>query len=336
MPSDVVIGARRIGPGAPCFIIAEAGVNHNGSLDRALEMVEVAAEAGADAVKFQTFNPDRLVLRSEAQHEMLKALRLTADDHVQLMARCKEAGILFMSTPFDDESADFLAELGVAVFKLPSGEITNTAFLAHVASFCRPLIVSTGMASLAEVDEAVQAIRATGNDDLVLLHCVSAYPAAAADANLRAMATMAAHWDVPIGYSDHTLGIAVGLAAAALGACVLEKHFTLDTTLPGPDHRASLEPPALVELVLGVREVESALGDGRKEPRLAEDATAAIARKSLIASCTIEEGTAITAAHLVAMRPGTGLSPAVRDRVVGRLARIQIPAGTMLTWEMLA
>lgn len=336
MPSDsIVIAGRRIGPGAPCFVIAEAGVNHNGSLDRAFEMIEVAAEAGADAVKFQTFNPDRLVLRSEAQYEMLVGLRLTDDEHGALMQRCTELGLLFLSTPFDEESADFLNGLGVAAFKLPSGEITNHAFLTHVARFGRPMIVSTGMATLDEVGEAVQTIRAAGNEEFALLHCVSTYPAEPEDANLRAMATMATAFGVPVGYSDHTLGIAVGIGAVALGACIIEKHFTLDTTLPGPDHRASLEPPELTELILGIRAIEAALGDGRKEPRASEAKTAAIARKSLVAARNIDAGVVITEAHLTAKRPGTGLSPAELQRVIGRAACVFIPEGTLLTWEML-
>lgn len=337
MPSEgIVIAGRRVGPDTPCFIIAEAGVNHNGSLDRALEMVEVAAEAGADAIKFQTFNPDLLVLRSEAQHEMLVGLRLTDDDHVELMRRCREIGILFLSTPFDVESADFLAQLGVEAFKLPSGEITNLPFLAHVARFGRPLIVSTGMASMEEVGAAVGVLRETGNEAFALLHCVSSYPAEPQDANLRAMATMRDSFGVPVGYSDHTLGIAVGIGAVALGACIIEKHFTLDTTLPGPDHRASLEPQELVELVLGIRAVESSLGDGRKEPRASEAGTAAIARKSLVAARDIAAGVVITEAHLIAKRPGTGLAPSLQRDVVGRSARVAIREGTMLTWEMLA
>jgi N,N'-diacetyllegionaminate synthase len=344
------VAGRTIGPGARCFVIAEAGVNHNGDPDRALAMIDVAADAGVDAVKFQTFDADRLALRqapkaayqieatgpAESQHAMLAALQLSRDDHVALAQRCRERGILFMSTPFDEPSADMLAELDVPVFKLPSGEITNHALLSHVARFGKPLIISTGMATIEEVEQAVLAVRIAGNESFALLHCVSAYPADPHDVNLRAMATMAAAFGVPVGYSDHTQGLTVALAAVALGACIIEKHFTLDRTLPGPDHRASLEPGELAELVRCIRTVESSLGDGRKEPSMAEAATAAVARKSLIAARDIEAGALITDAHLDAKRPGTGLSPALRPRLVGRNARVAISAGTILTWEMLS
>ena len=352
MPSDMpamTIGDRRIGAEAPCFVIAEAGVNHNGEIERALALIDVAADSGADAVKFQTFDADLLAVphapkaayqiettgSDESQHAMLARLQLSAAEYRMLAERARERSIIFLSTPFDEPSVALLDELGVPAFKLPSGEITNLPFLDHVARYDRPMIVSTGMASLEEVGDAVATIRSTTNANIALLHCVSNYPAHPADVNLRAMATMAQAFDVPVGYSDHTLDSVIGLAAVALGACIIEKHFTLDRTLPGPDHRASLEPPELARFVDDIRAVESALGDGRKAPAAAEAATAAVARRSLVAAQDIAAGAVITDGHLAAKRPGTGLSPALRARVLGRAAKAQIPAGTVLQWEML-
>lgn len=337
---------REIGPGQPCFIVAEAGVNHNGDIATARQLVGVAAQAGADAVKFQTFDADRLVTvnapkaayqlqatgAEETQRDMLRRLELSVSAHRELMTCCGEKGILFLSTPFDEESADLLESLGVEAFKIPSGEITNLSFLAHVARKGRPMIISTGMATLEEVRAAVETVRGA---EIVLLHCVSSYPAEPADANLRAMETLRREFDVPVGFSDHTSGIEVSLASVVLGACMVEKHFTMDRSLPGPDHRASLEPAELTTLVQGIRNVESALGHGRKEPAASEANTAAVARKSLVAARDIEAGTRLTAELLDCKRPGTGLSPALRDSVVGHTARVDIPAGQLIAWEML-
>lgn len=345
----IVIGGRAIGPGSPCFLIAEAGVNHNGSLDLALKLVDAAVCAGADAVKFQTFTAARVVTRDapkaayqkettgseESQLEMLQKLELSPNAHREIQAYCGKRGIPFLSTPFDEESADFLEGLHVPAFKIPSGEITNLPFLEHVARKGKPLIVSTGMSSMEEVESAVAVIRQAGNDDLALLHCVSAYPAEAADANLSAMRTMAQAFDVPIGYSDHTLGIEVALAAVALGAHVLEKHFTLDRNLPGPDHRASLEPDEMSALVRGVRTVEAAIGHGRKEPAACEADVAAVSRKSIVTACDIAAGTRINRDLLVMKNPGTGWAPSMLGQVIGRVAAKDIPADTLLTAEML-
>jgi N,N'-diacetyllegionaminate synthase len=345
----IEIGDYLIGSGHPCFLIAEAGVNHNGSLDFALQLVDIAVRAGADAVKFQTFTAERIVTKDapkaayqtettgsdEGQLEMLKSLELTPDAHRELQAYCSTRGILFLSSPFDEKSADFLEELNIPAFKIPSGEITNLPFLAHIARKGKPLIVSTGMSSLAEVESALAVIRKAGNDDLILLHCVSAYPANAADANLKAMDTMGKAFNVPIGYSDHTLGIEVALAAVALGACVIEKHFTLDRTLPGPDHRASLDPDELKRLVLGVRTVEVALGHGRKEPAHCEAEIAEVSRKSIVTACDVAVGTVITRDAIVMKSPGTGLQPSMLEQVVGRVADQDIAADTIVTLEML-
>ncbi|RJP24841.1 MAG: N-acetylneuraminate synthase [Deltaproteobacteria bacterium] len=333
----------------PCFVIAEAGVNHNGSRDLAMKLIDAAAAAGADAVKFQTFMADRLVAKDapkagyqaratgsdETQYEMLKRLELTEDDHRALIAHCGKRDVLFLSTPFDEGSCDFLESLGIPAFKIPSGELTNLPFLAHVAGKGRPVVLSTGMATLREVDEAVAVFAGSGNDRLALLQCVSEYPADPKEANLRAMASMRAAFGFPVGFSDHTPGIAVAVAAAALGACVLEKHFTLDRAMPGPDHRASIEPKELAEMVRGIRIAESALGDGEKRPAAGEGAVASMARKSLVAACDIPAGTLLGPEHIAAMRPGTGISPALRERLLGRRVRVAVPSGTPLDWEML-
>ena len=350
MVTAIDVGGRKVGPGHPCFIVAEAGVNHNGNLELARQLVDVAVQAGADAVKFQTFRAEKVISpqapkaayqlqttdTGESQLDMVKRLELPFDAFGELYAYCQDEAILFMSTPFDEESADFLADLGVAVFKIPSGEITNLPFLAHVARKGKPMIVSTGMSYLGEVEAAVRTIEEAGNHALVLLHCVSNYPADPADINLRAMQTMAMAFGAPVGYSDHTPGIEVALAAVALGARVIEKHFTSDRGLPGPDHQASLEPDELAALVRGIRTVEAALGHGRKEPVASEANTAAVARKSLVAAKDIPAGAVLAEELITIKRPGTGLPPAMRPYLIGRTARMTIPAGAMLTWEMLA
>jgi N,N'-diacetyllegionaminate synthase len=348
--TNVIIGERVVGPGHPCFIIAEAGVNHNGSLEMARQLVDVAVQAGADAVKFQTFTAARVVApgapkaeyqmrntgTTESQFEMISRLELSPDMHCDLKAYCEDQNILFMSSPFDEGSADLLADLDVAVFKIPSGEITNLPFLNHVAQKGKPMIVSTGMSTLAEVATAVDTIHRANNRNLILLHCVSNYPADPADVNLKAMATLAMAFQVPVGYSDHTNGVEVALAAVALGACIIEKHFTLDRNLPGPDHLASLEPAELESMVRGVRIVETSLGHGRKEPAASETDTAAVARKSLVTAQDIPAGQRLTEEYIVVKRPGTGLPPAMLSHVLGRTTRVAVSAGTLITLNMLA
>ncbi len=344
----IELRSRKIGPGYPCFIIAEAGVNHNGDVGLARRLVDVAIEAGADAVKFQTFKAERLVTPHApkadyqlhatggggSQLEMLRQLELSPEAHRELSSYCRQRGILFMSTPFDEESTDLLEHLGVPIYKFPSGEITNLPFLAYVASKGKPMIISTGMSNLDEVRAAVRIIEEAGNTSVVLLHCVSAYPANPIDANLRAMDTMEKEFDVPVGYSDHTTGIEVALAAAALGACVIEKHFTFDRRLPGPDQGASLDPKELSALVQKVRVVEKALGHARKEPAACEANIAAVVRKSLVAARDIPRGMVLTDELIAIKRPGTGLPPVLRSQLVGRIAKMDIRAGTVLTWEL--
>ena len=344
----VIIQNHRIGRKKPCFIIAEAGVNHNGSLDMACQMVQAAAQAGVDAVKFQTFKAEKLTTAQapkasyqakstggdENQLEMLRRLELSEADFQTLADECRKNNILFLSTPFDEDSADFLASLDMAAFKISSGEITNLPFLDHVARKGKPVILSTGMSYLSEVDLAVRTIQTAGNHELILLHCTSNYPADPADVNLRAMLTLEQAFQTPVGFSDHTMGIEIPLAAVAMGASVIEKHFTLDRSLPGPDHQASLEPGELEALVKGIRKVEMSLGHGRKEPVEREANTAAVARKSIVARVDIPMGTIFNETHFRMMRPGTGLPSAMLQYVIGRTARVNIPAGALVTFEM--
>jgi N,N'-diacetyllegionaminate synthase len=333
-----------------CFVIAEAGVNHNGSEARALDLVEAAARAGADAVKFQTFRAERLVAPGtqtaayqaaatgeSEQLRLLRGLELSEAAHQRLRDRCRELGIEFMSTPFDEDSVDLLCAMGVRRIKIPSGEITNLPLLRHAAAKGLPLIVSTGMADLDEVAEALDCIQASAPAgkpvDVSLLHCTSAYPAACEEVNLRAMETLRKHFGVPVGYSDHTRGLAISIAAVAQGAVIIEKHFTLDRTLPGPDHAASLEPDELSLLVQSIRDVEVALGDGIKRPMPGELAVRALVRRSVVCIRALPEGHVLQRTDVALMRPGTGIHPRDLDRVVGRRLRRPTTAGQLLSWE---
>lgn len=342
--SAFTIDHRPVGTGAPCFIIAEVGVNHNGRLDLALQLVDVAHEAGADAVKFQTFTADRIVTATapkaeyqkcnaspdETQLEMLRRLELSERDHRELAAYSKSRGLIFTSTPFDEISADFLDDLAVPVFKIPSGELTNLSYLSHMAQFGKPLVISTGMSYLSEVEAAVRCIEAAGSAPIALMHCVSSYPAAPQDANLRAMQTLRSAFGVPVGYSDHIPGNEVAFAAVALGACIIEKHLTLDRNLPGPDHQSSLNPRDFGELVRGIRDVEAAMGSGRKVPAHSEQNAAQVARKSLVAASNLRAGTVLTAAMIVVQRPGTGLAPVLLPHIIGRRTRVEIRLGDVI------
>jgi N,N'-diacetyllegionaminate synthase len=346
----IEIARRKIGADQPCFVIAEAGVNHNGSLDMACQLIDAAVEAGADAVKFQSFSAEALVTENaakadyqervlgpgESQFQMLKRLELTRENHFPVAAYARKKGILFLSTPFDEGSVDLLEEMDVAAFKISSGDLTNLPLLEYIASKGRPMIVSTGMGNLQEVVQAVDAIQARGNPPLVLLHCVSRYPAEPHTVNLRAMATISNRFNVPVGFSDHTLGTQIAIASVAAGATVLEKHLTLDCTLPGPDHQASLEPADFTAMVHGIRLVESALGNGRKEPLPEEMHTAHVARKSVVTARAVAAGETLTDSALTIKRPGYGFAPALRATLIGRVARTAIPSGTVITPEMLA
>jgi N,N'-diacetyllegionaminate synthase len=315
----------------------------------ARQLVDEAVKVGADAIKFQTYRTKNLVtistpkahyqLRqtdsSESQFDMLRRLELSDDEHRELFAYCQERNILFLSTPFDEESADFLEGIGVLAFKVPSGEITNHPFLAFLAAKKKPLLVSTGMADLGEVEQAVRTIERAGNSDFVLLQCVSDYPADPSTINLRAMNTMSVAFGKSVGFSDHTEGIEVALGAVGAGACIIEKHFTLDRELPGPDHSASLEPEEFAALVIGIRKVEAALGAGKKEPAASEMDTAEVARKSLVAGQDIPAGCVLTEGLIKAKRPGTGLPPSMLRYLVGRTVKEDIAADSLLTLEML-
>lgn len=352
-----------------CFIIAEAGVNHNGSLDLAMQLVDVAADAGADAVKFQTFRAEHLVTAQAKKAEyqvantqsdggqmaMLKALELKPEDHAALVQRCGERGIRFMSTAFDAASLAFLGTLDMPALKIPSGDITAAPLLLLAARLGQPLIVSTGMSTLADIEAALGVLafgltrdgEPSGRADteaafaseegqaalrafVTLLHCVTQYPAPPEAVNLRAMGTMAAAFGLPVGYSDHTLGIEISLAAVARGACVIEKHFTLDRAMPGPDHAASLEPMELAQLVAGIRRIEQALGSPRKQPAEAEFPNRAVARRSIVAARPIRAGEPLTADMLAVKRPGTGVSPLDWWDVLGRPARRDYDADELI------
>ena len=343
------VEGHRIGPGHPVFVIAEAGVNHNGDPGMALALVDAAAASGADAVKFQTFDPALLASetaplaeyqrahepREGGQRAMLERLRLADEALASVVVRCHERGIVFLSTPFDEHSADLLERLDVPAFKVGSGELTNLPFLRDLASRGRPLLVSTGMATLAEVGDAVATIRGSGSPPLALLHCVSSYPAPDEDANLRAIDTLRQEFSVPVGYSDHGLGTDVALAAVARGADLLERHLTLDRAQPGPDQALSLEPDELADLVRRVRAVEQALGDGVKRPQMSEEDTIRAARRSLVAARTMPAGSTIDATSLVAKRPGGGLPPAMLERVIGMRLSLPIDVDELLTVEHL-
>lgn len=332
------------------FIIAEAGVDHNGSLDMALRLVDAAKASGADAVKFQTFQADLLVTRAahkapyqerttarvESQFEMLQRLELDVAAHQRLIDHCRQIGIQFLSSPFDTQSADLLDSMDVPLFKVPSGEITNLPFLQYLARKGRPLILSTGMSTLGEVEEAVSVLQAAGASQLTLLHCVTEYPAPYAEVNLRAMQTLKCVFGLPVGYSDHTPGIDIAIAAAALGAEVIEKHFSLDRWLPGPDHAASLEPVELQQMVTAIRHVETALGTGIKAPAPCELPNLSVARKSVVAARSLSAGHQLTTGDLDIKRPGTGLAPKLLQVLIGRTLRTALAKDEMISWDQLA
>lgn len=318
------------------FIIAEAGVNHNGDLDKARRLIDAAAKAGCDAVKFQTFRASGLVARSagmaeyqkvntgraESQYDMLKRLELDDEAHYVLKRHAAEQGIVFFSTAFDMISLEFLCALDIPVWKIPSGEITNYPYLARIAGLGKPVILSTGMATVAEIDEAVRVLLEHGlaRDRLCILHCNTDYPTPMRDVNLKAMATLGQTFGTAFGYSDHTLGIEIPVAATALGARVLEKHFTLDRKLPGPDHKASLEPDELSRMVEAVRMIEAALGDGIKRPSPSESKNRGVARKSVVAARPIRAGERFSEENLAVKRPGGGISPMEWPRLIGHVA----------------
>ncbi|MBZ9538039.1 N-acetylneuraminate synthase [Modicisalibacter tunisiensis] len=341
-------------PDTSTFVIAEAGVNHNGSLEMALALVARARECGADAVKFQAFRAERLATRAapkaayqrqattdtapgdDSQYAMLRSLELSEDDFVRIQAHCRACGIEFLASAFDEDSAGFLDGLGMRLFKIPSGEVTNHPLLARIGAFGRPIILSTGMCHLGEVEAALHVLESAGAGPVTLLHCVTEYPAPFSQINLAAMETLARAFGVPVGYSDHTAGIEIPVAAVAMGATVIEKHFTLDTTLPGPDHAASLASDEFRHMVEAIRHVEQARGDGRKRPASCELDNLAVVRRSIAAGRDIAAGERITVAELVLKRPGNGLAPDCLAGVVGRRAARAIAADQLIDWQDLA
>ena len=326
------------------FIIAEAGVNHNGDVETAKRLVDAAAEAGADAVKFQTFKAEKRVCRNaqkaayqmvttdqeETQFDMLKKLELTTEMHELLAAYCKQKNVMFLSTPFDTDSLRYLVKLGVGIVKLPSGEITNYPLLREAGKTQKRIILSTGMSTLEEVREAVKVLKDNGSEEVILLHCNTQYPTPYGDVNLRVMRTMQKELGLPVGYSDHTQGIEIPIAAAALGAVVIEKHFTLDKNMEGPDHRASLEPDELKRMVEGIRRVEQALGNGTKEASESEKGNISIVRKSIVAARAVKKGERLTEKNLTTKRPGTGLNPMRWNEVIGKAADRDYEADEMI------
>jgi N,N'-diacetyllegionaminate synthase len=318
------------------LIIAEAGVNHNGDVGTANQLIDVAAEAGADFVKFQTFSADRLVTRvarkaryqaevtgaAETQYQMLKKLEISRAMHEKMIAHCHKRNINFFSTGFDIESVDLLYSLGLRLFKIPSGEITNLPYLRHIGALAGEVILSTGMATLGDIEAAIDVLEQAGTPryKITILHCTTEYPTPMNEVNLRAMKSIRAAFDIGVGYSDHTRGIEVAIAAVAMGATVIEKHFTLDRTLPGPDHQASLEPAELGAMVAAIRNIEAALGDGIKRLTPSEARNKPVVRKSLVASRAIKAGEVFTTENLTTKRPGTGISPMRWDDVLGKNA----------------
>ncbi len=344
---QVRLGNREIGEGQPVFIIAEAGVNHNGNVKLARKMIDVAQKAGADAIKFQTFKTEELVVPNAPkaryqklstpgrfQFEMLKKLELSESEFEGLFHYCKRKKIIFLSTPFDFSSADFLYKLGVPAFKIGSGDLTNLPLLRHIANYGKPMILSTGMATLQEVKEAVVTVYSVGNKKIILLHCTSNYPTRYEDVNLRILDTLR-KFNTPIGYSDHTAGLEVAVAAVAKGVCIIEKHFTLDKNLPGPDHKASLEPGELKKMVNAIRNTERAMGHSIKRPVQNEREISKIARKSIIANKAIPKGTRITRDMLAIKRPGTGIEPKCLSQLLGKRTKKFIGKDHVLTWDLL-
>ncbi|WP_457748211.1 N-acetylneuraminate synthase [Sulfurimonas sp.] len=329
------------------FIIAEAGVNHNGSIELAKKLIDVAREAGADAVKFQTFKAEKLVSRNakkatyqqknmqgkdDSQYNMLKKLELDVDTHKELMKYCQGKNIMFLSTPFDDESIEMLNDLGLKIFKIPSGEITNLPYLRHIGKLSKEVILSTGMASMQEIEDALTILIQAGTpkQKISVLHANTMYPTPMEDVNLRAMLTIGKTFDVAYGYSDHTLGIEVDIAAVAMGASVIEKHFTLDKSMQGPDHKASLEPNELKAMVSAIRNIEKALGSSEKKPSPSETPNIEVARKSIVAARDIKKGEMLSEENLTTKRPAKGISPMKWDAVIGTVAQKHYAKDEML------
>lgn len=325
------------------FVIAEAGVNHNGNINIAKKLVDAAALSGADAIKFQTFKAESLVTKDAPkakyqksntgdgnQYDMLKKLELSMEEHIILKDYCEKRGIMFISTPFDFESVDLLEKIDIPLYKVSSGDLTNIPLLKYIAKLNKPMIISTGMANLGEVEEAVKEV---GNSEMTLLHCTSNYPTDYEDVNLNAMITLKNAFKLPVGYSDHTIGIEVPIAAVAMGAKVIEKHFTLDKNMEGPDHKASLNPEEFKQMVNSIRNIEKSLGNGIKRCNKSEEDTRRVARKSIIASKKIKFGETISYENIVFKRPGNGISPLFANIVIGKKAIRDIEIDELITFN---
>ncbi|MBL7156484.1 MAG: N-acetylneuraminate synthase [Candidatus Pacebacteria bacterium] len=346
----IKIGKKLISEKSPCFIIAEAGVNHNGSLELAKKLVDAAKEARADAVKFQTFTAENVVTetarmaeyqkknigKKKTQLEMIREFELKFEDFAKLKKYCDNKKIIFLSTPHSKDAIDFLNPL-VSAFKIGSGDLTNLPFLQKVAKKKKPIILATGMSDLAEVKDAVKTIKKAGNNKIILLHCTTNYPCPIEEVNLKAMLTLKEQFGpLLVGYSDHTDGINVALTAVALGAWIIEKHFTLDKNLPGPDHKASLNPKELKEMVRAIRDIEKALGHGAKKPFKSEKRIRKLVRKSIIAKTDILKGTKILKNTLIIKRPGTGIAPKHLDKIIGKKAKKNIKKDALIKFKDLS
>jgi N-acetylneuraminate synthase/N,N'-diacetyllegionaminate synthase len=341
------IGKKFIGKNDPCFVIAEAGANHDSMVERGKELIKKAAESGADAIKFQTYIADRLVTRTapkywkddkpkETQYEVFQKLdKLTEGDWKELVSYCKKLDMIFLSTPFDEKSSDFLEKLGVPAFKIASADITHLPLLKHIAEKGLPMLISTGMANMNEIKDAIKTIKTTGNEDIILLHCVISYPTVVEDANLRIISTLQKTFpDIPVGFSDHTLGIIIPTAAVSIGARVIEKHFTIDKKLlDSPDHRLSVDPDELKEMTKNIRIVEKALGSPVKRLIESEKEGLKFARRSVVSNAPILKGVKISRSMLSIKRPGYGIQPKYIDKVIGKIAKRDIDADEVLKWD---
>ncbi len=349
---NLKIGRRSIGKGQPCFIIAEAGSNHDRKLNQALRLIEVAAEAGADAVKFQVFSADRIVANTKKRivslrrdkfgaygktlYEMYKKLEMPMEWLARLQRHARNCGIIFCATPFDEQAVDELQKINVPLYKIASFELVHIPLIEYIAATGRPVILSTGMATIREIAEAVEAVRKTGNRQYALLHCAIEYPPRMADLNLAAMDMMSKRFTCPIGYSDHTLGITVPVAAVARGAKIIEKHYTISKKLKGPDHRFALDPAELKSMVAAIRDVEEAIGVPEKKPVPAEEIHLRRGRRSIFSACDIKPGQVISGSMVAILRPASGIAPKFLKKVIGRKARSAIADNEPITWDKLS
>jgi len=343
---EYLISAKNGFPERSCYIIAEAGVNHNGDISIAKKLIDAAKESGADAVKFQTFKTEEIVCKNTkkaqyqientgktgSQYDLIKSLELEENDFIELKRYSVDKGITFLSTPFDQQSADLLDEINVPLFKIPSGEITNIPLLEHIGKKHKPVILSTGMSTLGDIEDAISALNSSGTENITLLHCTSSYPAPFSSVNLSAMATLRYAFRLPIGYSDHTEGITIPIAAAALGAAVIEKHFTLDKKQPGPDHKTSLEPDELKAMVEAIRNVEISMGNGIKKPDDTEKENVLVVRKSLVAKRDIMKNSVLSEDDVTVKRPGSGIPPKYYPEIIGKKTKAEIKKDELIKW----